>query len=311
MGEGMTEHRLSEPPRPSATPSLILRPEDLPERVLQKTLIIDGQPFAAAELLQPAPNGAGEDSEVHAGLALIERCAEARLSILYAVPTSPGSEHMLKRLGFQPRFEVALRNLYLGIRSVSKRLDSSLRPVRSLAKYAMQVRQKLMEVELCDDWLSHAAALFDHRRPRLDFAVDRDLDYLTRRYAAADGYRLLVLRRRAGVGIDAFAIVKTIDYKPDRVGVQLIDHWTRSCDRKAIAWLLGELAVWSMAQNADVLQVFAAAHSQLEQTLVAGGCIRKKSSAPFMIKRLGPTPATAAELLADHTQLRAGDLAAY
>jgi hypothetical protein len=226
------------------------------------------------------------------------------------VATSQRSTRVLRALGFVHTFDVVLRILYLGLGSVSSLLDeAALTPFRKLAKFARRLRLKLLEVDFEESWLAYAARLFAQRRPDLALAVERSQDYLRWRYRAhpEHRYRLLVLRRNAGVGIDAFVIIRMIEARPGRMYVQLIDHWTRIGERRWTAWLLGEVALWSMAEKADVVQAFAAAGSMLDQVLISTGCIWKKSSLPFMFKSFAG-PEDVQRPSASAVQLRAGDI---
>jgi hypothetical protein len=304
-------------PRPredSVAPGMMrdLLPSEPTLRAL--VLLVEGQSVPAAEVSVPV-YARGRDEELEATLAALDAHRNHHgTTIAYSVPSTPGQQQTLERAGFARAFDVSLRNLYLSIAPVSKALDGvSFGAMRNLARRAMQIRQKLIEVPLDDGWLGHAERVFEHRaQANLGFAVRRDLAYLKARFGdPAAGYRLLVLRRKAGVGADAYAIVRTFAYGSSRTCVQLVDHWSRNPDRRAIAWLLGELAVWGLAEKCDVLQGFAASGAPLDQVLVAAGCIRKKWTAPFMVKRLGPVPVAAARLQIDRVALRASDLSIY
>jgi len=296
-------------PIPTAAPRGVSSIERPAQRVRPVRLIIGGVPVAGAEFIQPPHSAAFEDAEVGRGLALIEGARGDGIQLLYASPGSPGSQAILERIGFERRFEVQHRHVYIGVGSLSKRLDAGLDPVRSFARYAVRMRQCLMEVEWSEGWLGQCAQLFARRRPHCDFAVDRDVEYLRTRYAADPRYRLLVLRRRAGTGIDAFIVVRVHRYKGERQRLELIDHWTRERDKKAMAWLIGELAMWGMAERCDLIQAFAAVGSPLDQTLVAASALRKKDAAAFMVKRIDQAVDVGVD--AERTQLRAGDLAHY
>ena len=60
----------------------------------------------------------------------------------------------------------------------------------------------------------------------LHFAIDRSEPYLMWRYGKHPDrhYRLLVLRRQAGVGIDAFIVVRMLPLDKNRFCAQLVDH---------------------------------------------------------------------------------------
>jgi hypothetical protein len=275
-------------------------------------LIRDGQFERSAQVLESSVGPLEEEGELKLARALLDRLVADDVSLAYAVPTSLRTAKVLGGLGFQHSFDVVVRNLYLGLGSVSSRLDeAALTPFRKLAKFARRLRLKLIEVDFDETWLAYAARLFAQRRPDLAFAVERSQDYLRWRYKAhpEHQYRLLVLRRNAGVGIDAFVVLRMIEARPGRMYIELVDHWTRIGERRWTAWLLGELALWSMAENADVIQAFAAAGSLLDQVLIGVGCIRKKASLPFMVKELAPPEEQEAHpVVASSVQLRASDL---
>jgi hypothetical protein len=272
-------------------------------------LIRDGEHARGAQLIEPEDFRSVEPEQSLAiARDLVTRLAEERIEYAFAVVIGQRSRAMLEALGFEHSFDVQLRNLYLGLGSVSTRLDeTALNPVRRLAKFARRLRLKLMEVPFEESWMAYAARLFAQRRPELAFAVERSQDYLRWRYRLhpEHKYRLLVLRRNAGTGIDAFAIARVYEARPGRKYVQLIDHWTRIGERRWTAWLLGEMALWGLAEHADVLQAFAPANSVLDQVLVSLGCIRKVATVPFLTKTLS---GSAAPLLPGAVQLRAGDL---
>lgn len=293
---------------PDTTRALVGAPQDTTSTptgcVLRPVeMVIDGRTVQGAELPESKiEQGSFDDQHLIEGLSFIEGARTRDVRVVYSAPVSRTSKAFLRRLGFDPAFELCWRSLPL----------TSLGAMRYFARVAREVRHKLIEVVIDGDWLHHASSLFAHRRPGLDFAVARDVASLESRYRTpGDDYRMLVLRRRAGVGIDAFAILRTFDFDGNKKGVRLIDHWTKQKDRRAMAWLLGELALWGLAERIDVLQAFAVSHSLLDQTLIASGCIRKKSAGSFMIRQLGGETFPAARLIPDRTQLRAGDLMRY
>lgn len=251
------------------------------------------------------------EDEESLGRQLMTQLHSSGVHTVIAVPGETWSYDFLRRLEFQHPFDVALRHLYIGLSPVSSRLNqAALAPFRKLAEAARNLRMKLIEENFDETWLGYAARLFQQRMPDVHLGVFRDESYLKWRYKdhPERDYRLLVLRRRAGMGLDAFVVVRVLEPRPGRRYIQLVDHWTREGERRSTAWLLGELALWGMAEGADTIQAFAVRGSTLDQVLKAAGCIRKKASFPFMVKQLhSPT----SEWTTARAHLRAGDLDAF
>lgn len=288
------------------SPSSAIDPWMIPLR-----LVVKGETQLGAQLIEPPGDEivpANRAKEI--GRQVLDQLRANGTHFVYAVPTPRWPQPVLEDLGFHTRFDVVLRNFYLGLGGISSRLDETLSGFRRVAKLARRIRQKLIEVDFDDTWIAYAARLFDLRRGEISLAVERSESYLRERYTAAKGYRLLVLRRHAGVGLDGFVIVRVHEPEPSQVHIQVIDHWTRIGERRSTTWLLGELALWGLAENASVIQAFAAAGSVLDHVLIGAGCIRKPLSLPFMIRSLAQGE-EGLEIPIDGVQLRAGDLAIF
>jgi hypothetical protein len=245
-------------------------------------------------------------------VALFERLRGQGVDLVYM--TAPlGELAVARRLEMVPLFEVYARNLYLGLNKVSHTLDQqALRVVRRIAKEARRVRTKLYEVPVDDSQLEQAVRLFSANREeeQPDLALDKSIEWLRWRYAdAMQDARMVVLRRRAGAGIDAFALLRVFEVEEGRWVIQVLDHATRHNGRRELAWLIGELALWGLAEKADVLQAFAAAGSELDQALVGSGCIRKKRERIFAARWLGaPLRVLDEAFPRKHIELRSGDI---
>jgi hypothetical protein len=273
--------------------------ESPPIRVAERVpLVVAGQGVDGARLLGGAPLPFAEAQRV---IATLDR---AGVKLIFAVPSARWPQSMLLELGFRSDFEVGARNFYLGLSGISQRLDDRLQPFRRVAKLARRIRQKLIEVDFDDAWLAYAARLFEQRRPELAFSVDRTEEYLRKTYRKEQGDRLLVLRRHAGVGIDSFAVVRAFETDSGQRGLRLLDHWTRIGERRSTTWLLGELALWGLAEEFALIQAFAASGSVLDHLLIGAGCIKKPLSLPFFVRSLRPDFA----LSAAEVQIRGGDL---
>jgi hypothetical protein len=246
-------------------------------------------------------------------VALFERLRSEGVELVYMMATESELE-LGKRLELCPLFEVHARNMYLGLNKVSSRLDQqALRVVRRIAREARRVRTKLYEVPIDDGQLEQAVRLFAANREeeRPDLALDKSVDWLRWRFKDVPGSdtRMVVLRRRAGAGIDAFALLRIFELEEKRWVIQLLDHATRHNGRREMAWLLGEVAVWGLAEQCDVLQAYAAQGSELDQALVGSGCIRKKRERQFCARWLGaPLSALDASFPTKHVELRSGDV---
>lgn len=278
---------------------------------LPTTLIAGDRTYRAAQLFFDAR--VERDAFLALHLALFEQLRAEGTEIVYAI-ASEGEMTAYQTLELAPLFEVHARNLYLGLSSVSPRLDQqALGIVRRIAREARRIRTKLIEVSMDDLALSQAARLFvksrEEEAPAL--ALEKSEAWLRWRYISRprSDARMLVLRRRAGAGIDAFAIVRTFEIEPGRSVIQLLDHATRKPGRRAMAWLLGEVAMWGLAEKADVLQGYAAAGSELDQALVGSGCIRKKRERVFLGKWIGRSPNPfIAPFSTRHVDLHSGDV---
>lgn len=259
-------------------------------------LLIGGRPHRAAQIFFDRKVEREPFLALH--LALFEQLRGDGVEVVYALAQDRDmpAYHSLELL---PLFELHARNLYLGLNALSTRLDEqALGLVRRLAREARRFRTKLIEVTLDDIALAQAARLIaiarESNEPEL--AIEKEESWLRWRYLERPDteFRMLVLRRRAGKGIDAFAIVRVFEVEPGRSVIQLLDHATRAPGRRALAWMLGEVAVWGLAEKADVLQGYAASGSELDQALVRSGFLRKKRERTLMAKWIGrpPTPVT-------------------
>lgn len=244
---------------------------------------------------------------------LFHRLEREGVEIAYVLADELGLSRY-QELGLEPLFQVHARNMYLGLSGVSSRLDrQALRPFRRIAREARRIRPKLIEVPPDESTLVQAARLFIAQRESEGpaIALEKGEAFLKWRYLERPGppFRVLVLRRKAGAGIDAFVILRTEEIEPGRLQIQLFDHATRSGGRRAMARLLGEIALWGLAEKADVLQGFAANGSELDQALVGAGCIRKKRERVFAARVLGRSEGPlSSPFPSKHVDLHAGDV---
>lgn len=275
------------------------------------TLILQGNWHRAAQLFFDP--GAPRTLLPALHRALFDRLTDQGVEIVYAA-VSRDDFPMYQDLRFTPLFDVHARNLYLGMKPVSASLDHhAFGLVRAFAREMRRIRTKLIEVDYNEASLAHAARLLHANREveRPQLMLEKSEAWLRWRYAEQPGSqtRMLVLRRKAGAGINAFAIVRTFEIEPGRTVIQLLDHGTREPGRRATAWLIGEVAMWGLAIGAEVLQGFAAAGSEVDQALVASGCIWKKRERSFMVRWLRPNPpALPRPFPTSHVDLRAGDV---
>lgn len=245
--------------------------------------------------------------------ALFERLAGQNVALAFALV---GSEHddLYASMQFTQLFELHARNLYLGLSGVSQRLDKSalMKPFRRFAQGMVSLRPKLVEVPFDEGSIGHLERLFAANRDRdlPEISIERSAPWLAWRYQNRPGkqFRMLQVRRKAGAGIDAIAIVRLFEYEPGRVFIQLMDHTTREGGRRATAWLVGEVAMWGLAERADVLQAYAATGSELDQALLGSGCIRKKRIRNFFARWFGDAASSplAAPFPTKHVDLCAG-----
>jgi hypothetical protein len=278
---------------------------------VQTSVLVGDRIFRAAQIFFDSTTDRETFLALH--LALFEQLRAEGVEIVYAV----ASEEELpayQSLELTPLFEVHARNMYLGLNKVSPLLDQqAFRILRRIAREARRIRTKLIEVALDDHAMAQAARLFARSRAEgpPDLALEKGEAWLRWRYIKRPGCeaRMLVLRRRAGIGLDAFAIVRTYEIEPGRTVIQLLDHATKKPGRRAMAWLLGEVAMWGLAEKADVLQAYAASGSELDQVLVGSGCIRKKRERVFMGKWIGRMPSPfVAPFATRKIELHSGDV---
>lgn len=271
-----------------------------------------GTPLPAAQLVSRLADvdSLSQQQDRTLAHALLSELEARGVQLVFALPSEAWPRPLLEELGFSSPFEMISRNLYLDYNPFSSDTGSPrFTPVRKVAKLARRLRQKLLEIQFEETWLGYAQRLFEQREAELDLAMRRDARYIAWRYAEHPErkYRMLILRRKAGVGLDAFVVMRPVS-PGGRKYLQVVDHWTRIGERRSTAWLLGELAMLGLAEEeASAIQAIAPTGSPLEQALIASGCIRKKEQHPLMIKLLGDEPAVDVRLETGRVQLRAGD----
>lgn len=278
---------------------------------VRKDLVIDGVEVHGAELvtLPIGDVGPNPEEELELGRDVLDRLRSHGARVLYAAESSQWPRSLLERLGFRQSFDFVERTFYLGLGGISRRLDEhGPHPFRRFAEMARRIRQKLMEVEIDEHWLAHVQTVMDECPP-VGFRLKRDSEYLRWRYKNVPGhnYRLLVLRRQAGHGIDAFAITETFPSDHGQLGVRLLDHFTRDPERAGVTWLLGELVMWSLAEKATIITGGAGHQTPLDQLFRRTGAIRRAWSAPFWIRALNDDEPPAL----DNAELRASDLLSF
>jgi hypothetical protein len=279
-----------------------------------------GASLVGAQLVELPVSDLGPtlEQQVELGRHVLETLRRAGVRWVYATPGPQWGEGLLAALGLTPLGEAVERSFPLGlggIGAVVGKLNPGAvfgpNPLRRLATVARGVRNKLIEVELDGVWLEDVERMASSTSAGDALALARTPAYLAWRYRDAPGrsYRLLVLRRQAGVGADAAVIVEPFALDGGRFGIRILEHWTRARDLAALTWLLGEVALWSLAEQASQLRAVAVGGTAQERLLLAVAAVRRTQSLPFYWRSLAgdDDPAPDAGALA----LQAGDLLGF
>jgi hypothetical protein len=277
-------------------------------------VVADGAPILAAQVAGGDLARVSKDEALDRDLfaALFEPLGRSGVKLAFgAVEPAEGSE--LEKHGFVAIGEVAVRSLYLGF-GLSRRVGSeSLSPLRRIAHAAARIRTKLVEVELDSDHLARFAEAHATRSGGYSFAIHKTPAYLGWRYLRDPraAHRSFVHRKRVGLGLDGFVVVRRTVAESGRVEVHVIDHWTREPGRRAHALFLGEVGLWAMTEEAEVVRAFAAAGTNLDQALLGMGGVRKKAERVLMVRAIGEGAPSIEAFDAKTIALRAGDLELY
>jgi hypothetical protein len=274
-------------------------------------LVLHGRALPAAQLVRTAGQAEPTSLEPAAALAVGTRLLDALRArgarAVYAVPSREWPERELEQLGLRPAFELCLRNFYLSMGALSGVLEErGPHPLRKVATFARRIRQKMVEVDLTEGWLGDAARVSAERQAGLGLAVVRDAAYLAWRYTATPHkYRMLVLRRAVGAGIDGYAIVEPLPADERGGCMRVVDHWSRSADRVGDSRFMFELALWFLSEHVSVVQALGVPGSALDGLFMRTGGFKKAWSGALWWRALdGATPMPSASAAA----LRASDL---
>jgi hypothetical protein len=278
---------------------------------IRTEILVSGAPISAAQVVGGDLARPSGDEAFDRALfeALFSELRQSGVKMVYG-SIEPRSRKHFAALGFFPLAEVAVRSLYLGL-GISRRIGrDSFNPLRAIAREAARIRTKLVEVELDAEHLKRFSQGYALRRREHSFGIGKSESYLRWRYLQDPRvkHRAFVHRRKTGLGLDGFVIVRVEENERGRVETHVLDHWSREAGRRAHAVFLGEVSLWAMTEGTEVLRGFAVAGSNIEQALIGMGGVRKKAERLLVLKRIsddGPAPES---LDPTKVALRAGDL---
>ena len=273
-------------------------------------LMIDGAVVPGAQIVAMGGTCAPDRAQL-LGQQVLDGLQAKGVRAVYGVASAEWPAETLEALGFRPMLELSLRSFYLSLGVFGDVFESKgPHPLRAAAAFARRLRQKMIEVSFDDGWLESAARVSEARGEAMGLSVRRTREYLRWRYKDAPlrHYRLLVLRRNAGAGIDGYAVVEPFEPEPDRIGVRVVDHWSRSDDRVGDPGFMVELAMWCLAERASVVQALGVQGSSLDGLFKRTGGFKKAWSGHLWWRGLGAEPRMPR---ADLVSWRAGDLLDY
>jgi hypothetical protein len=278
---------------------------------VRSDVVAFGNTFRAAQVIggDLARLSGDEDFDRALYERLFDALAKSGVVLAYGAVEPRLEKHMLA-LGFHAAVDVSVRSLYLGL-GLSRRMGrESINPLRAIAKEAARIRTKLIEVELNAENLKRFREAESLRRNEHCFAIDKSEAYLRWRYLEdpRSSYRFFIHRRRVGVGLDGYGILSLDASDQGRVEAHLMDHWSREPGRRAHAVFLGEISLWAMTEETEVLRGFAVDGSNVDQALIGMGGMRKKAERTLVVKRLGEGAPSLDVLDPKNIHLRAGDL---
>ena len=217
---------------------------------------------------------------------LLEHAKQSGVAWAYGVGHNNEVCRDLECLNFEERFQLVLRRQYLGLTALHGHLKAGKFGLRQVASMGRQIRKRLFEMDLDQNWLTLAESVFASRQASTSFALTRAATDLHRRFAIED-YGFLVLRRRTGEGIDAYVVFEEYEDTKGRLVLRLLDFWTIKASRRSLIWLMGELAVWALAVGVDIIETFVIKGSETEQAVLASGAVRNKGVYPVYTRTLG------------------------
>lgn len=243
----------------------------------------------------------------------LEGLRQSGVKLVFGAVEPRDREHV-EKLGFFALSEASVRSLYLGL-GLTRRMgrERSFSPLRRIAQEAARIRTKLVETNLDEQTVRRFAQAHGIRAHEHSFGIHKTDAYLEWRYLEDPrrSYRFFTHRRRAGIGLDGFVVVANEESQRGRVETHVVDHWSREGGRRAHAVFLGEVVLWAMAEEAEVMRTFAAQGTNVEQALVGMGGVRKKAERVLVLKRLVEDAPAPEQLDPRKIDLRAGDVELY
>ncbi len=311
--------RYVDAPGAFASPAVVVAEQD---RVLgfgsavRSDLVVAGETFGAAQIGTGALGRSSGDIDVDSEMIdkLVQRARDEGLAYVY-VAAAERAQPLFESLDFEFVCELNARNLYIGLEGLSSRLSKrALSPFRKLAKEARRIRTKLTTVPIDDAILESVGRSLSEPDAPVELGVVKNAQQLAWRYRDDPrfDYELLVYRKHAGQGIDAFAFVRRYKSETGRTIIHVDEQWTRQSGRRAQAKLFSELAMLGLTEEVDVVRCFSPGGTSREQALLGVGCIRKKVERVLLVCRLDErAPKLEAPFVAKEIQISAGDLELY
>lgn len=278
-------------------------------------VIASGGTVPAAQVIGGDLSRLSGDEEVDDRLLspFLDRLREGGVKLVFGA-VDPKDRAHAEALGFFALTESAVRSLYLGL-GLSRRMgrERSFSPLRRIAQEAARIRTKLVEASLDDETAKRFAQSHAIRQREHSFGVHKTDAYLRWRYLEDPRhiYRFFTHRRRAGLGLDGFVVLRREENQRGRVETHVVDHWSREGGRRAHAVFLGEVVLWAMTEEAEVMRAFATQGTNVEQALVGMGGVRKKTERILVLKRLADDVPAPESLDPKKIDLRAGDIELY
>ncbi len=272
---------------------------ELPSMVL-------GQRARGAQLFCPQQDRRMDDPELidHA----VQYLRAKGVQLVFAA-VEPELVPALAPLGFWALGAVNLRNQHLGLGAVSRRLSKrALAPMVRVAKEARRIRTRLVESPINE----HLIERFAQDRPEpaepLYLQLHKDQPFLKWRYTSKphDQHFALSYMPKTGLGTEAMLILETGEAKQGRPVLRVVDMWIRRSLKRATTGLLAELAMWSLSEGYDTVQVLGIAGAPSEVALKSAGAVRVSVRRTLVIKRIDeslPAPSPGAKF-----EFGAGDL---
>lgn len=246
------------------------------------TLLNHGQPIKAAQLVPcPRARPVSLTTEADVYRPMLSDITARGFALAYGLGGTAEFCRCLERLDFKEEFSLVCRRRYLAVNAVKGHVPFARFGLRRFARASRQLRDKLLEMELESEGFRLAANVFSLEKQGLSLACDRTEASLAAQFEnQKETHGLLVFRRNAGQSINAYLIFdERVDAKGRRI-LRLLDYWTTPSRRRAMIWLFGELSVWALAMDFDILEAFSVKGSSAEQAFIASGGLRKKEVYP-------------------------------